>query len=134
MRRRRRRENPPVSTRRLSERFRVWRKLGRLWVDGMRGVESGVMVSLSEVISRVKNDMTILQLFDNNECDETALVSCLCQLDLGYMVLEDAGELVFWNCLRDPSESPEEVRAQLVRMLQCPSRVVLWPSRSVWVA
>ena len=66
--------------------------------------------------------------------DDTALVSCLCQLDLGYMVVEDAGELIFWNCLRDPSESPEEVRAQLVRMLQCPSRVVLWPSRSVWVA
>lgn len=82
----------------------------------------------------MKNDMTILQLFSTNECDETALVSCLCQLDLGYMVLEDAGELVFWNCLRDPSETPEEVRAQLARMLQCPSRVVLWPSRSVWVA
>ena len=99
----------------------------------MRGVESGVMVSLSEVVSRMKNDMMILQLFENNECDEAVLISCLCQLDLGYMVIEDTGELIFWNCVRDPSESPEEVRAQLVQMLQCQNRVVLWASRSVWM-
>ena len=97
----------------------------------MRGVESGVMVSLSEVVSRMKSDMTILQLFSSNECDDTTLISYLCALDMGYMVIEDAGELIFWNLLRGPSEKdPEETRSQLARMLQCRSRVVLWPSRN----
>ena len=88
-----------------------------------------MMVPLPMVVSRMKNDLTILSLFESGELTEALLISLLCELDLGYVVLEDSGDISLWNMNWNGAlRSAAANQAQLRSMLQCSSRVVLWPS------
>lgn len=61
----------------------------------MKSVESGTMISLPAVLSRMKNDLTVLSLYESGELTDSFLTSQLCKLDLGCLVVEDAGVLFF---------------------------------------
>lgn len=50
------------------------------------------MVSLPTVLARVKSDLTVLSLHESGQLTDAVLASRLCELDLGCMVLENAGD------------------------------------------
>lgn len=95
----------------------------------MKSVESGAMVSLPTVLARVKSDLTVLSLHESGQLTDAVLASRLCELDLGCMVLENAGDVSFWNLARAGARRNAAACAtQLKCMLQCSTRVLLWPS------
>lgn len=87
------------------------------------------MVSLPTVLARVKSDLTVLSLYESGQLTDATLASRLCELDLGYVVLESAGDISFWNMTRAGARrSAAAGVTQLKCMLQCSTRVLLWPS------
>lgn len=87
------------------------------------------MVSLPTVLARVKSDLTVLSLYESGQLTDAVLAARLCELDLGCMVLENAGDVSFWNLARAGARRNAAACAtQLKCMLQCSMRVLLWPS------
>ena len=86
-------------------------------------------VSLPTVLARLKSDLTVLSLYESGQLTDTTLAARLCELDLGFMVLENAGDISFWNMARTGARSNTATcTTQLQCMLQCSTRVLLWPS------
>ena len=80
-------------------------------------------------IMRRGDDLTVLSLHESGQLTDAVLAARLCELDLGCMVLENAGDISFWNLARAGARRNAAACAtQLKCMLQCSTRVLLWPS------